>query len=35
MVTHDPIVAAAAKRLVRLHDGAIVEDTRTPAGASA
>jgi len=35
MVTHDPIVAAAARRLIRLYDGAVVEDTKTPAGASA
>jgi predicted ABC-type transport system involved in lysophospholipase L1 biosynthesis ATPase subunit len=26
IVTHDPAVAAHARRVVRLHDGRIVED---------
>jgi putative ABC transport system ATP-binding protein len=34
MVTHDPVVAGAARRLVRLHDGAIVEDTLARAGSA-
>jgi len=27
MVTHDPVVARAARRLIRLTDGEVVEDT--------
>jgi ABC-type lipoprotein export system ATPase subunit len=33
MVTHDPRIAASARRLVFLKDGAIVDDQRLAAGA--
>jgi predicted ABC-type transport system involved in lysophospholipase L1 biosynthesis ATPase subunit len=29
VVTHDPAVAVRARRLLRMRDGAIVEETRT------
>jgi macrolide transport system ATP-binding/permease protein len=31
LVTHEPTIAAAADRMVRVHDGEIVEDVRRPA----
>ena len=30
IVTHDPAIAQRGRRLVRMHDGAIVEDRRSP-----
>ncbi len=32
LVTHDPAVAAKAKRLIRVHDGRIIEDGPLPSG---
>jgi putative ABC transport system ATP-binding protein len=32
VVTHDPDVAAHAQRIVRLHDGLVVDDERAPDG---
>jgi putative ABC transport system ATP-binding protein len=34
MVTHEPDVAARARRSVRIRDGMVYEDTRTPASAT-
>ena len=31
LVTHEPSIAAAADRTIRMHDGQVVEDTRKPA----
>ncbi len=31
LVTHEPSIAAAADRTIRVHDGQVVEDTRRPA----
>jgi macrolide transport system ATP-binding/permease protein len=33
LVTHEPSVAAAADRTIRMHDGQVVEDVRKPAAA--
>ena len=35
LVTHEPSIAAAADRTIRMHDGQIVEDVRKPTAAAA